>query len=96
MTPSDQLVELANLYDKRNQEYGPNYKEAGPVLEALFTKGVELDTPLNFNRFCIIVHIITKLMRYCNNFYTPENSDHLKDMAVYATILLELDEEKRP
>lgn len=91
MRPSEELVQLAKLYEERNKAYGDSYKEAGAVLGSLFPNGVTLSEHIDFNRFCIIVHIITKLSRYCNNFQHPNHNDHLKDIAVYATMLLELD-----
>jgi hypothetical protein len=94
MRPSEQLAKLASLYEERNKQYGNSYKEAGAVLTALFPNGVKLHSHSDMDRFCIIVHMITKLMRYSNNFYTPENPDHLKDISVYATMLLELDGER--
>jgi hypothetical protein len=94
MKPAEQLIELAKLYEERNKEYGDSYKEAGAILQALFPNGIELETKHRFNKFCIIVHIVTKLSRYCNNFYIEASPDHLEDIAVYATMLLELDGEK--
>ena len=92
MKPNEQLMELAKLFEERNKEYGSSYKDAGAILQSLFPEGVSLQTYGDFNRFCILVHIITKISRYCNNFNKRSNNDHLKDLAVYATMLLELDD----
>jgi|SRR6516162_9307468 len=91
MRPSEMLCNLGNLYEVRNKAYGDSYKEAGAVLAALFPNGLGIQTAEDFNRFCLLVHIITKLSRYCNNFINPTSSDHMKDIAVYATMQLELD-----
>jgi len=91
MKPDAQLIQLADLFKERNQQYGNSYKETGKVFEALFPNGIKIDGELDFNRFCILVQIVGKLNRYCNNFAMPLSSDHLKDISVYATMLLELD-----
>jgi hypothetical protein len=95
MKPDETLKQLAGLYQFKNSVYGDSYKQAGYMLHELFPKGITLDKPEAFNRFCIIVHIITKLHRYCNNFDNADEPDHMKDISVYATMLLELDCERK-
>ena len=94
MKPDKALAELATLFQFKNSLYGDSYKQAGYLIHALFPGGIKLAAPGDFNRFCILVHIVTKLHRYCNNFDNTTEPDHMKDISVYATMLLELDSEK--
>jgi len=91
MKPDQALHELATLYKLKNSLYGDSYKQAGNLLSSLFPTGIDLRSPEEYNRFCILVHIVTKLSRYCNNFDNANEPDHMKDISVYASMLLELD-----
>jgi len=95
LKPDQALHKLALLYQLKNSLYGDSYKQAGKILAAIFDDGIEIESEKDFNRFCIYVHIITKLLRYSNNFFKEPDPDHMKDIAVYATMLLELDEEEK-
>ena len=88
---AEMLLESARLYNERNKEYGDNYKEHGDVMLGLFGDGVVLTNVDAFNRFAILVHIVTKLSRYTENFTNGGHNDSLKDSAVYATMRRELD-----
>jgi|SRR5215472_4038468 len=93
MRPSETLRELAGLYEERNKQYGDSYKEAGAVFAALFPNGVTLESIKDFNRFAVLMHIVNKLKRYCNNWDKQRiDPDHTKDISVYATMLNELDD----
>lgn len=92
MRPSDSLHALANLYEERNKLYGDNYKTFGKMFVALFPKGILITGESDANRMALFVHILTKAARYANNWRTG-HPDSLDDIAVYAQMLQELDEE---
>src|SRR5215469_6168217 len=88
---SEKLQALVKLYEERNKVYGNDYHENGRLMAALFPSGVTLVTPDDFNRYSILVHIVTKVGRYVRNF-KEGHSDSLDDLIVYAAMLAELDQ----
>lgn len=94
-TVPEMLRDCAKLYEERNAVYGDNYKHFGTIITGLFPEGcgIELSTEEDWNRFGIIVQIASKLSRYCVNFKNGGHDDSLQDLAVYATMLRELDAE---
>lgn len=96
-TVPDLLHEAANIYRLRSQIYGDNYKHFGKVMCALMPQGVSADAADEeervsiSNRFGVLVQIVSKLTRYCENFNKGGHDDSLQDLAVYATMLRELD-----
>jgi len=91
LKPDQALHELATLYQFKNSLYGDSYKQTGYLLHALFPNGITLETPDDHNRFAILVIMMSKFNRYCNNFNKHIDPDHMKDISVYASMLLELD-----
>ena len=97
-----QLDELKKLYIERNARYKDTHKEAGKIFEAIFGQMV-IKNDYEWGRIAILLQIIGKLVRYKNMFYEvypgvdDENFDKvqdcLKDIAVYSTLLMELDHE---
>lgn len=93
-TVPQRLREAADLFEKRNAAYGGNYREFGRVMSALFPDGLG-DGNLSeaeFGRLSHVVHIMTKLTRYCRNLRRDGHADSLEDMAVYAMMSSELDD----
>ena len=93
-TVPESLTELGRLYQERGAVYGDDYKRHGAVMAALFPQGVFLQTPKDFNRFALFVHIMTKVGRYSKTFVQGGHPDSLNDLAVYATMLNEIDQEE--
>lgn len=93
----DALRAAAKIYEERNALYGDNYKHFGRVMEALFPDGLKFSLlgPKDWNRLGVLVQIVGKLTRYCPNFFEGGHDDSLDDLAVYAMMLKELDEEAR-
>lgn len=87
----DMLRDAAAIYEERNKLYGDNYKRFGHMVKELFPKGLNLAGADDFNRFGILVQVISKLTRYAENFTRGGHADSLDDMAVYAMMLQELD-----
>lgn len=90
----DFLESLSDIYRDRGATYGDNYLHAGEVLLGLFPRGLALRTAEDFNRFHLIVHIASKLSRYCQAFERTGggHEDSLNDSAVYNMMLREFDE----
>lgn len=100
----EQLRKAADIYEQRNALYGDNYKWFGNVMAALFPNGAPArmagvdgskgETMAEYyNRVGVLVQIVSKLTRYCAQFERGGHADSLDDMAVYAMMLRELDQE---
>jgi hypothetical protein len=102
-TVPDMLREAAGIYEERNKLYGDNYKRFGTIMAALFPDGIARRAgignalgetmPEYFNRVGVLIQIISKLTRYCQNFDRGGHPDSLDDLAVYSMMLQELDRE---
>lgn len=89
------LNDLGKLYEDRNKMYGDNYKNTGVVLLSMFPNGLKLETSNDFNRFSILVHLLTKISRYSEMFMRGGHDDSLDDLSVWSQMLRELDAEIR-
>jgi len=93
------LEQAASLYRGRNALYGDNYKNFGKLVEVLFPEGIPsgpMESMISYhNRTGVLFMVLSKLSRYCANFGDGGHSDSLDDLAVYAMMLNELDEEIR-
>lgn len=85
----------ADTYEERNELYGDNYKRFGHVMMALLPRGVVCRSVDEFNRLGVLVQVVGKLSRYCENFEDGGHDDSLLDLAVYSQMLRELDSETR-
>jgi hypothetical protein len=92
MKPDEFLVEAAKLYLEKNEEYGSAYKQMGPIYTSMFPNGVHLNSAADFERFCMLVGVVSKIYRYGKRFLEGGHEDSLQDLAVYASMLAELDE----
>jgi len=95
MKADEVLDNLSALYRERNAVYGDSYKNYGALGTALFPNGIELKTAEDFARWGVLALIMSKLQRYCVNFDNGGHLDSLQDLAVYAAMLFELDEEPK-
>ena len=93
-TIADKLTKLAELQRSREKTYGFAYQKKGHVMQALFDEPVNLGTENSYNRFGILNLIVSKIIRYAENFDDGGHRDSLDDISVYAQILAELDEEE--
>jgi len=93
MRVPEMLREGADTYEERNELYGDNYKAFGLVMRSLFPHGVSCKDVDDFNRLGVLVQIVGKLGRYCEQFENGGHDDSLLDLAVYSQMLRELDEE---
>jgi hypothetical protein len=89
------LRECADIYEERNKVYGDNYKNFGAVWLALFPDGISTtsaEDPVSAcNRLGVLIQVVSKLTRYCAQFNNGGHADSLTDLAVYAIMLQELD-----
>lgn len=96
----EQLRKAAAIYEERNALYGDNYRRFGQVWVALFPDGISTtsshDPVGDCNRLGILVQVVSKLTRYCQNFNAGGHIDSLDDLIVYAAMLQELDSERVP
>jgi hypothetical protein len=92
MGPSDHLRNAAGLIEQRQHIYGSNYNRIGPMISALFPEGVQLKTADDLGRFHILALMCAKLGRYAWNFSAGGHADSLSDIAAYAAILQNLDD----
>jgi hypothetical protein len=90
-TVPEMLRESAQTYEERNKLYGDNYKRFGAIMKALFPDPLPLTTEQDWNRLGVFVQVLSKVSRYAENFNRGGHDDSLLDMAVYATMLRELD-----
>lgn len=95
MKPQDSLRAAAEIYEQRNKLYGDNYKKYGHAFFPLL-KGLLVETPHDLNRMGVLHMILSKVSRYCENFNKGGHDDSLDDLAVYAMMLKELDQDCRP
>lgn len=88
-----ELLRKAKVFEERNRVYGDNYKRFGAVMKLLMEtqQPVNLFDPVIGNRFGVLVQIVAKITRYCENFDRGGHDDSLDDIAVYAMMLKELD-----
>ena len=87
------LEQALETYKARNKVYGNNYKRFGAIMDALYPKGVVLQNEHQWNRFGIIIQMISKLSRYVTDPMSG-HLDSIHDLGVYCFMLEELDAEQ--
>lgn len=92
---ADFLTEIADIYRDRRPMYGDNYRHVGRAMRALFPNGLVIAAgdEETFNRLHFVMHMYSKLSRYCMNLQRGGHRDSLDDLAVYAMLCRECDEE---
>lgn len=93
MRADERLAQLSELFRQRHELYGDNYKRFGPIMGLLFPNGIHPRHVGDLTRLGLVVQVVGKLTRYCENFNTGGHPDSLDDMAVYAQMLQEVDSE---
>lgn len=90
-TPGILLRQNAELYEKRNAEYGGNYQRIGGAILALFPEGgvPALRNAEDIGRFAHLLQAVNKLQRYAMNFERGGHLDSARDLQVYAAMLEE-------
>lgn len=91
-SPGALLLNAADTFKQRAEVYGDNYKKFGQVIAAL-NMDLQMRTVQDWNRFGLLIQIISKLMRYTENFSKGGHDDSLNDLSVYSAMLRSLDRE---
>ena len=91
----DRLQRMADVHRERGKGYGDNYKHSGKRFVGLFPRGITLSTEEDFAWFSLFVLLDSKLSRYAQNreINKTGHADSLDDLAVYAQMLREIDDE---
>lgn len=89
-TTIDFMAAAIQTFKQRSEQYGESYKRHGEVMRALFPEGLTICGVEEFNRFGILNMIVSKLLRYTNDWHNP-HEDSIHDLGVYAFINQELD-----
>jgi hypothetical protein len=93
--PHERLRDAAALFEKRNAEYGDNYRVMGDTLKAMFPSGLTVRTEEEWVRIFLLIMCVMKTTRYAKNFLRGGHQDSLEDLSVYAQMAAETDEEAR-
>ena len=94
MKPDEILEKWAKFFKKRNEEYGSSYLRHGEIMKLLFPNGITLETADHFYYFHIFVLELVKIIRIANSMQAGTSSlDSWKDLAVYAAMFVEKEEE---
>ena len=93
----DNIENLKKIFKERNKEYGNTYKTFGEKAmifmdEHNYGIGNSPRTKEDWCRLFCLVHMIDKLSRYCSKYVVGGHADSLDDLAIYAMMLKELDE----
>ena len=91
----DRLARLGEIYRERGKVYGDDYKQAGAMYAAMFPRGLTLKTAAEFNRMSLFIHLAAKVARYAQGGMQRGHEDSLNDIAVYAQMMQEIDDETR-
>lgn len=89
------LRDGADLYDRKNADYGDSWRKQGRILAAMFPNGITLKTEEDFTKFFVVTRMIDKLNRATNiEFITKGQQvkdetvkDTYQDLAVYAAMI---------
>jgi hypothetical protein len=86
------LSDLSQIHDQRGKDYGEDYLHIGEVLAGMFPDGLHLKNRADFNRFALLILIVTKAGRYATCLSQGRGHvDSLDDLSVYAQLLQRFD-----
>jgi hypothetical protein len=88
---TDKIRTALETADYKGKRYGHSYMTHGKVMEQLFPEGIAIESVKDLNRFGALNMIVTKLIRYCNQWEKP-HQDSIHDLGVYAFILEDIDD----
>ena len=81
-------AKIQAILNDRGERYGWEAAEkAAQIINILLPQGVK---PVNMTVFGIVIQIVSKLVRYCESFDSPEGNRHVDsadDLAGYAILL---------
>jgi hypothetical protein len=89
---SQAIHDLARIHEDRRSLYGEDFLHVGEVMLGLFPRGLTLRTAVDFNRFVLLVHQVTKVSRYAQCMARGQgHQDSLDDLSIYAQLLQHFD-----
>ena len=91
--PDELRVDSADTFKIKNAQYGSNSKNYAAAMKAFFPNGIVIKTEQDHERIHLLMLLIVKISRYCNNFELGGHEDSLNDAAVYSAMLRSLDAE---
>ena len=86
----DCIEKALQTFKERGAQYGDSYIRHGEVMKALLPTPVTLETEEDFARFGVLNMMVSKMVRYCQNF-KKGHIDSTHDLGVYSFIMEELD-----
>jgi hypothetical protein len=88
------LRNAIKTFETRGEAYGNSYLQYGEVMKILFPNGIKLETKDDINRMGLLNMIVSKLIRYTNQWGKP-HKDSMHDLGVYSFMLEGLDDSIR-
>lgn len=92
--PASNIRQALKTFEQRGKAYGNSYNQYGEVMKVLFPNGIELKTIDDFNRMGLLNMIVSKLIRYSNQWET-KHKDSMHDLGVYSFMLESYDDSIR-
>lgn len=94
-TVSESMTNAAELFFRKNKDYGDSYKRTGEIMTMIYPNGINLKTAEDFNQYNVLTIMIGKIVRYTNtkgsDVINHESvKDTLTDLGVYAFMLKDL------
>jgi hypothetical protein len=89
---SQAIHDLAKIHADRRTLYGDDFLQVGEALVGFFPRGLTLRTAVDFNRFVLFLHQVTKVSRYAQCMARGHgHQDSLDDLSIYAQLLQHFD-----
>ena len=85
------LKQAVKTFEERGKSYGDSYNQYGEIMKVLFPNGVKLETKEDFNRMGLLNMMVSKLVRYTNQWDKP-HKDSVHDLGVYSFMLESYDD----
>ncbi len=73
MAVYERMKRGAELYKRKNSDYGDSWKKTGKILNILFPEGIAINEEKKFTEFSIIIRKVDKLCRITNLLFTEKN-----------------------
>lgn len=90
------LIEKAELFKSKGEEYGNTYEQFGIVMKTLFPEALTILTTEDWNRFGIYAMLVHKMLRISKKIFQSDISiDSIQDIQVYGAMLEELCQKKQ-
>ena len=90
---SSVLTQGAETYERKNAEYGDNFRNFPAAMIGLFPNGLTVATYEDWMRIQFLVLKVVKLTRYAQHFHNGGHKDSIHDDMVYSAMLESIDEE---